>query len=670
MEGDEAVEKPSEAAPGPPDLSASAGIPHAVFLSYASHDAEIANSICQFLESRGASCWMAPRDVPAGALYADAIVRAINEAEALAVVLSKSAVASSHVGKEIERASSKNKKIIAFRIDPAPLTPALEYFLSESQWIDVPALGMSAALVKLKEAVRQGLTSSIQSTPIPSTKSNPPAGQSSKRIAVLAAAVAIGVGVAVALGVHFWSSNHSLAKVPTTVAITDKSIAVLPFADMSEKKDQEYFADGMAEEILDLLAKLPGLRVIGRTSSFQFKGKTDDLRKIGSALGAAYVVEGSVRKSGDRLRITAQLIETHNGSHVWSDTYDDTIGDVLKVQDRISIGLVRALQVTVGADDLQSPTTIKNAQAYELYLRGRHAMDRGDKASVEGAVGYFQQALELDPSFIRAVEWLAFAQFDIAALNWAPPRDSYERARASIKRGLALNPNSGGLHALMALILGQYDWDWSAADDEAKRALVLDPHDVGVLESAANVFFDLGRWDEAARLLGASLAIDPLNFSAHWDLATVRIRTGRFSEAEDGFRKALEISPNAAVVHSNLGWTLLYEGKLEEALAEMRQEPTDLRDWGPALVYHRMGRKAESDAALAKYTKEHADDDPYGIADIHAYRGETDEAFAWLDRAYNRRQAWLYYVKGNPDFKSIEADSRYKAFLRKLNLPE
>jgi adenylate cyclase len=367
--------------------------------------------------------------------------------------------------------------------------------------------------------------------------------------------------------------------------------------------------------------------------------------------------------------VTAQLVAAQNGSRLWSDTYDENVGDVLKVQGRIAAGLVRALQVTVGAD-FQSPTTIKNAQAYDLYLRGRHAFDRGSKTALESALGYFQQASELDPSFIRAIEWLASTQVVRAQNNYVPSREGYEQARASVERGLAINPKSGALHSLMALIRGYYDWDWVAAEEEARRALALDPHDAGAAMSAGEVYMALGKWEEAARLYDASLAIDPLNMRAHWNLAVLRIRTGRFSEAEEELRKALESSPTSAELHSDLGWTLLYEGKLEEALAEMQQEPTDLRNWGPALVYHRMGRKAESDTALAMYTKEHADDDPYGIADIHAYRGEVDEAFAWLDRAYRQRQAWLYFVKFNPDFNSLKGDSRFKAFLRKINLPE
>ena len=485
--------------------------------------------------------------------------------------------------------------------------------------------------------------------------------------------VVLVLGIAYLLLDRLWLSKRLGTEAQTTSAAAfgnDKSIAVLPFVDMSEKKDQEYFADGMAEEILDLLAKVPGIRAIGRTSSFQFKGKSEDLRTIGSTLGATYLVEGSVRKSGDRLRITAQLVGTHDGSRLWSETYDDDVGDVLNVQDRIATSLVRALQVTVGADDLQSQATLKSAEAYDLYLRGRHAFDRFDKSGLESAAGYFRQALELDPSFIRAAEWLANVQESLPEVGFVPPHEGYELARASIERGLALNPRSGVLHSLMADNYAVYDRDWSAAEEEGKRALALDPRDAQVLMNVGEVYMGLGRWDEAARIFGASAAIDPLFAGTHVLLAAVRIRTGRLSEAEAEYRRVLDISPNAGGGHFNLGWTLLAENRLEEALAEMRQEASYWHNLGLALVYHRMGRKAESDAALTEFTKEHADDDAYEIAEAHAYRGEVDQAFAWLDRAARQREARPYMIRGNPDFKSIEPDPRYKAFLREMNLPE
>jgi hypothetical protein len=238
-----------------------------VFLSYASHDVELAKQVCTALEAAGLQCWMAPRDVKPGAQYADAIVGALTEATAVALVLSGSAIASSHVAREVERAASKHKPIIAFRIDGAPLNRTLEYFLGESQWIDVPAPGMSEALSKLIEAAGKRSVTRARENPVQHR-----GGGTTRRIAV-AAAILVCVGAAAALGLHSWSLTHRSA--PSTASITDRSIAVLPFTDMSEKKDQEYFADGMADEIIDLLTRVPAIKVIGRTSSFQFIGKKE-----------------------------------------------------------------------------------------------------------------------------------------------------------------------------------------------------------------------------------------------------------------------------------------------------------------------------------------------------------------------------------------------------------
>jgi TolB-like protein len=477
--------------------------PARVFVSYASEDVAVANSIVEDLEKRALSCWMAPRDVKPGALYADAIVRAINEAKTVVLVLSESAAASSHVGREVERAASKHKQIVAFRIDAAALNPALEYFLSESQWIDVPALGMQPALDKLAVAAGRGSGSSRQfDPPVNRRVRTPTVG---RRIGAVAA-VTIGVGVAVAVGIHFRSSNRITARGPAVVAvlpqgsaqISDRSIAVLPFVDMSEKKDQEYFADGMAEEIIDLLVTVPGIRVIGRTSSFQFKGKSGDLRTIGSTLDAAYVVEGSVRKSGERLRVTAQLIEAKDGSHLWSASYDEDYGDVLKVQDQIAASLVRALQVTVGADDFRSRPALKRTEAYDLYLRGRYAFDRFDRPGFEAAAGYFQQSLELDPSSTRAADWLAFTLENLAEWQYVQPIEGFEHARLASQRALKLNPHSSMAHASLAAINLIYDWDWAAAEREAGQARELDPRSADAIGGAGQVQAALGRWEEGS----------------------------------------------------------------------------------------------------------------------------------------------------------------------------
>jgi TolB-like protein len=383
-----------------------------VFISHASQDAAVAEAIVAALERQGLKCWIAPRDVTPGASYAGQIIHAIDAAQVSVLILSQYAAASPHVLREVERAASKRHPIISLRIDQAPLPADFEYFLNTSHWLDTSAGDVGRALPRLVAAVQAALEApAVISADVSTSHPTPPvSARSPHRMAIVCACV-VGLGLVGFAANRLWLSSHRAAATPaatlvastpaSTVAapmIPEKSIAVLPFTDMSEKKDQEYFADGMAEEVLDLLAKIPSIKVIARTSSFQFKGKSADLRLVGNSLGAAYVVEGTVRKSGEQLRVTAQLIGTKDGSHVWSETYDETFGEVLAIQDRIAASIVRALQVTIGADDLPSRPILKNAEAYDLYLRGRHAMDRFDKAGFERApLDIFNKRWNLTP---------------------------------------------------------------------------------------------------------------------------------------------------------------------------------------------------------------------------------------------------------------------------------
>jgi len=440
---------------------------------------------------------------------------------------------------------------------------------------------------------------------------------------------------------------------------------------MSESKDQEYFADGMTEEILDLLATIPTLKVTGRTSSFQFKGKNEDLRVIAAKLGVAYVLEGSVRKSGDRLRVAAQLIDARDGTHRWSGAYDRDVGDALKMQDEIAAGLVRALQVTVGVDQPRPPPDLGSGEAYDLFLRGRHAFDRFDKAGLESAEGYFQQALAIDPSLVRAAEWLAAAQEFVAEYGLVPPREGYERARASAQRALKLEARSAMAHSLLISIYTTFDWDWAAAAEESERALALEPRNTFVTSGVSDFKKAQGDLDGAARLITAALARDPLFAAWHGVLGMIWYRSDRLAEAEAELHKALEISPSYTRGRRRLGQILLAEGKLDAALSEMRHEtPDGGRDLGLAIVYHAMKRTADSDAALAQLTKDRADDRAYQIAEAHAYRAELDQAFAWLDRAYRQKDVELFWIKHDPLLRSLEGDPRFKMFLRRMGLPQ
>jgi TolB-like protein/Tfp pilus assembly protein PilF len=641
-----------------------------VFISYASHDAAVAQKVCAALEVAGYPCWIAPRNVVPGTMYADGIVHAIDDSSILVLILSAQAIASAHVGREIERAVSKRHPVVALRIDAAPLTAAFEYFLNQSQWIE--GGGSDAAIAQLVAAVGQNLAPGAAT---PQSNANRPTAVHrnaavGRRLWVIAAVV---VTVLLAGGYFLdkaWRSKREPAA--GTAVISDKSIAVLPFADMSEKKDQEYFADGMAEEIIDLLVKIPQLKVIARTSSFQFKGKTEDLRSIATQLGVAYVLQGSVRKSGDHLRVTAQLINVQDGTHLWSQTYDRDLSDVLKMQDEIAIALVRAFQIEVSGEGIGSRPALRNTEAYTLYLQGLHASGRFDRQGDEQAISDYERVLELDPSFAEGEVSLGNAYFNLGLYGFMPPTIAFEKARQATERALKLDPNLARAHGQLGDIHRAYDWDWAAADRELKKALELAPSDGNILFYAAVQSLGMGRWDEALKQVNAALAQDPLSPPPYHVLCYTQLRRGRLEEAEAAARRFLEINPANAFGHSVLGYVLLVRGQPAAALTEFLKEIVEApRLAGSAMAYSTLGRKADSDAALAQLLKNQANRYPFRIAQVYAFRGETDEALKWLDLAYAQKDSGgLPVIKGDPLFKKIEGDPRFKAFLRKMNLPE
>jgi serine/threonine-protein kinase len=535
--------------------------------------------------------------------------------------------------------------------------------------------GQNAALAKALAFNRAERTESVEKLL---------AGLAPSSRAMTPAAAGIGIVVLIVLigGAIAWMQSHRAIQPvantlagpesgPASAAIPAKSIAVLPFADMSEKKDQEYFADGMAEEILDLLAKIPAIKVIGRTSSFQFKGKNEDLRTIGRKLGVAYVLEGSVRKASNRVRITAQLIGTQDGVYRWSETYERDVVDVLKLQDEIAGGIARALQVTVGATDLQPRSIQPNPEAYDVYLQGKHAFDRADEDGFAEAADHFQQAIDIDPTFADAAAWLAYTKMVQAEWESVVPGAAFEQGRHAAEMALRLNPKLALAHVALAEMHMVYDWDWKGAEKELKQALALQPRDALALLGSSTLAATLGHWDEAVRLTNSSLAVDPYSPLGLLDLGWIRWRSGHLAEAETALRRCLQISPSFASGHFYIAVVLLARGELDAALTEVQLETSEESKLaGLAVVYFGMGRTANANQALEALTKKLAKTEAFTIAQVHGFRRENDLAFMWLDRAYTQKDTALFAIKGHPLLKSLEGDPRYKAFLRKMNLPE
>jgi TolB-like protein/tetratricopeptide (TPR) repeat protein len=459
--------------------------------------------------------------------------------------------------------------------------------------------------------------------------------------------------------------------VETPAPAEARSIAVLPFADMSAGKDQEYFADGLSEELLNLLAKLPELRVIGRTSSFQFKGRNEDLRVIGEKLNVAHILEGSVRKSGEKVRITAQLIKAVDGSHLWSETYDRTLDDIFAVQDDIAGEVVKALELTLLGTTSATRSRPVDSEAYNLVLQGRFFVDLRGQKDLERAVELFRRAAARDPGYAPAWAGLSRAYAAQASSGFTPAANGFQSAREAAETALELDPQLVDAHLAMGFIQLSHDWNWISADTSFRRALELEPGNALALRRAALLASALGHWDEAIDLVKKSIERDPLRAATYVNFGLVLLSVNRDTEAEAAFRKSLELEPDGAGVHLNLGQALLLQGKADAALREIQQEPEDVwRFIGLPLAYHALGRRSESDAALAALKSKYGGEAAYQIAEAHAFRGETDLAFEWLERAYDQRDGGVAEIKGDRLMRGLAGDPRYKAFLKKLKLPE
>jgi TolB-like protein/Tfp pilus assembly protein PilF len=671
-----------------------------VFISYASADKTAADGICAALERDGIVCWIAPRDVTPGAFYADAIVQAINSARVLVVVLSLNSAGSQHVLREVERASAKRRSLVAFRLDGTPLPTGLEYFLSASHWLDASAEPTERALPALVDAVRR-LLESPEKLPIDTSFGNVPRANAnggdavvkrdlsrslSKRLWIVAVAVAVMLLAAMTVTLfHSKQVPVATTSAPATtplpasalvaIPITDKSVAVLPFADMSEKRDQEYFSDGMAEEIIDLLVKIPDLRVPARTSSFYFKGKPTKIPDIARELGVANVLEGSVRRSGNHLRVTAQLVRADNGYHLWSETYDRQMTDVLVVQDEIAIAVVKALKASLLDAPVARSVTATGSEAYTIYLQGRSLFETAGFASgTSKAIEYLEQSTHLNSDFAPAWATLSRAYvanyLDNGVGTYAQVRGA---AHGAAERALKIDPLMAEAHIAMARVL-TIDWNWQGAQRETDRALELDPASADVARNAFYLSLQLGRFDEGIEHAKKATVIDPVNYYNYMRLGDAEYYGGKLAESEADYRKAVELQPNADGLHSSLALVLLAEGKHDAALAEVSRVADDTeRELTLPRVLYGVGRKEDADRALAIADSKYSAKWPFEIGVLYASRKDFDRAFLWWDRAYREHSGSLVILKLAPldsGAKELSSDPRFKALLRKTNLPE
>jgi TolB-like protein/Flp pilus assembly protein TadD len=447
---------------------------------------------------------------------------------------------------------------------------------------------------------------------------------------------------------------------------------VLPFADMSPAKDQEYFSDGVAEEILDALAQVEGLRVAGRTSSFSFKGKGDDLRSIGEKLNVGTILEGSVRKEGNRVRITAQLVNATDGFHLWSETFDRELTGVFAAQDEISRAVVDALKIRLmPAQPARRPTT--RPEVYNEYLLGKQFFHKLTLDNYRRAAAAFERALALDPGFAPAWAGLGMATFWVAdvADTTAQISAGYERALAAAEKAVALEPGQVDGYAARGFLRSAIRWDWEGARSDFERALAINPGDSENHQRyGVAVLGPLGRLDEATREVRKATELDPLSAVAWSSLGRLYWIGGQLDEARIALERSLRILPEQNYAASNLALTLVLQNRPAEALAAAEQSTHELfRAETKALALHGLGRTAEADRLFQEMIARWSDAGAFQIAETYAWFGDRERALQWLERAYAQHDSGLPYLRSDALLRSLHGDPRFAALLRKMKLP-
>jgi TolB-like protein/Tfp pilus assembly protein PilF len=409
------------------------------------------------------------------------------------------------------------------------------------------------------------------------------------------------------------------------------SIAVLAFADMSSEGDQEYLSDGIAEELLGLLARIPELKVISRSSAFSYKGKDVPLSQVAEELGVAHILEGSVRKAGDQVRITAQLIEAGSDTHLWSGTYDRTLDDIFAIQDEIAAAVVTELKVALLGD--ASTAREPDPEAYALYLQARHLGRLVTAEGWEQSKALLEEALAIDPDYLAAWDRLSRAYTNLANNGLRPRDEGCRQARAMAEKALAIDPDYAPAHARLGYLAKNYDGDLVAAARHYQRALELDPTDIGVLQVVADFLMSLGRVDQAITLFEYLVTRDPMSSTVHSNLGIAYMKADRWDDAIRSYRTSLRLSPGRMGAHYGIGNALLLKDDPHAALEEYAHDADEeYRVKGTALALHAQGRQEEYEEALAELIERWGDQWPSEVAHVHAMAGDADAAFAWLEK--------------------------------------
>lgn len=678
-------------------IGARTGAPD-VFVSYASPDSAVAETVCDALERAGVTSWIAPRDVMPGAFYADEIVHAIDATKATVLILSRNAAASPHVLREVERATSKRHPVVSLRIDQSPLPAALEYFLNTSQWLDASGGAAARAMPKLVAAVRVAILAPGVTAGAPAnspTLNRRLTTRSPARTVIIVASVGI-LGIAGVAADRLWLPTHraapasaptvatqtppmagddtvGTAAMQTTFSPPEHSVAVLPFMNMSGDPKQVYFSDGLSEELLNALASIHGLQVAARTSSFSFKDKGMDVVSIARRLNVGAVLEGSVRKDGGQIRITAQLINAVTGFHMWSHTYDRDLKNVLALQTEIANAVTKELQSTLLVDASAAVELggTQNPLAFDAYLKAR-GTNVVSKETNLAKIAAYDEAIRLDPRYAKAYAGKAdsLSRFAGSYEAAATARKVAEQALAIAEKAVQLAPDLAEAHLVLADIYYGNLLEFAQGMTAYERAKALAPGDFRVISRYAQFLAQMGHADSAVSGAERAVTLDPVHAESYDALGYVYYFSHRYPEAIAAFDRALSLDPNIHWTHAMRGLSYLELGKLETAHRSCTTPPLSwVSQMCIAIVSEKLGEKTESQSIFAQMKAESGDSMAYQYACVHAQKGEMPIALDWLETAYRLKDPGLAWLKVDVLLDPLRAEPRFREIERKLKFP-
>jgi TolB-like protein/Tfp pilus assembly protein PilF len=482
------------------------------------------------------------------------------------------------------------------------------------------------------------------------------------------------IGGAISIGLFFLGRYTATSKQSGSIEVA-KSIAVLPLVNTSGDPGNDYFSDGLSEELIAVLAKIPGLKIIGRSSSFLFKGKSDDSRTIGEKLGVTNLLEGSVRKQGDRVRIVAELINAADGRTLWSETYDRELKDVFAVQSEIATAVTEQLKIKLLGAPAKSDAvpSNNNLAAYNALQQGTFYFRLSTEEGTRKATEFYGEAIRLDPRYALAYAQLSAAWRQLAAtwlVGGADANEGFAKARNAAQTSLSLAPNLAAAHEALGFVLVTPDLDFAAAEVEFRKAEKLAPADAGPKFALSFLFAAQGRLAEAENIMRQTLPLDPLGVTRYLNLARILIAGGRYDEAEAVLRKAIELQPAAARLHAYLTTLDVIRGDAAAALRDAQLEPKGFwRDYALALAQQAQNDRATADAALQTLIDNYAGGGPFQIATVYGLRKEPDKMFDWLEHAYTGQDPGLTQLLGTPFILAYKDDPRFAALCQKLKIP-